>query len=258
MLELAPAALPIDRARRVRPVRRRRPDFKETALRISFFDALELDADRLARQHALDEDRQRSIMRQPLAAMDQLVDLDENGFVCLCFGGRHGGWSVARTFLARVTPVGGPRKSEPESSGLRRAAGKRGKPAAGPALIKLERPLAELIELAVLDPVQQRRDQQLRIPQAQPLGLAQHEVHLIADLEHRGKVHEVRLRPLPIPPRFVDKTGDELLALAREIDHAAVGMRQERDRGDLKKSACTLWPKPVTRHWMAQKSVRGG
>src|SRR2546422_471183 len=174
-------------------------------------------------------------MRQPLAAVDELVDLNEDAFVCLCFGGRHGGWSVARTFLARVTPVGGPRKSEPESSGLRRAAGKRGKPAPGPALIKLERPLAELVELAVLDPIQQRRDQQLRIPQAQPLGLAQHEVHLIADLEHRGKVHEVRLRPLPIPPRFVDKTGDELLALAREIDHPAVGVGQQRNRGDLKK-----------------------
>src|SRR5207237_8807708 len=78
MLELAPAALPIDRARRVRPVRRRRHDFEETALRISFFDALWLDADRLARQHALDEDRQRAVMREPFPAMDELVDLDEN------------------------------------------------------------------------------------------------------------------------------------------------------------------------------------
>ena len=31
---------------------------------------------------------------------------------------------------------------------------------------RLQRPLAELIELAVLDPIQQRRHQQLRIPQA--------------------------------------------------------------------------------------------
>src|SRR5437867_12212676 len=74
MLELAPAALPIDRARRVRPVRRRRHDFEETALRIAVLDALKLDADRLARQHAFDEDSHRSVMRLPLPAMDQLVD----------------------------------------------------------------------------------------------------------------------------------------------------------------------------------------
>ena len=35
-----------------------------------------------------------------------------------------------------------------------------------------QRPLAELVELAVLDPIQQRSHQQLRIPQAKPLGLA--------------------------------------------------------------------------------------
>jgi hypothetical protein len=42
-----------------------------------------------------------------------------------------------------------------------------------PAPIDLQCAFAELVELAVLDPVQQRRDQQLRIPQAQPLGLAE-------------------------------------------------------------------------------------
>src|SRR5438093_95085 len=94
MLELAPAALPIDRARRVRPVRRRRHDFEETALRIAFLDALKLDADRLARQHALDEDSQRSVMRQPLAAMDQLVDLNEEAFVGLSDLGGHSEMSL--------------------------------------------------------------------------------------------------------------------------------------------------------------------
>src|SRR5437016_2770447 len=108
-------------------------------------------------------------------------------------------------------------------------------PRAPGAKIRSQRSLAELVELAVLDPVQQRRHQQLRIPQAQPLGLAQHKVHLIADLVHRGKMHEVGFRPLPIPARFVDETGNEPFALAHEIDHPAVGVRQERDRGDLKK-----------------------
>src|SRR2546425_12427386 len=64
------------------------------ALRISFFDALELDADRLARQHALDEDRQRSVMRQPLAAVDELVDLNEDAFVGLSDLGGHSEMSL--------------------------------------------------------------------------------------------------------------------------------------------------------------------
>src|SRR2546426_5927918 len=130
MLELAPAALPIDRARRVRPVRRRRHDFKETALRITFFDALSLDADRLARQHALDEDRQRSVMRQPLAAVDELVDLDENGSVGLSDLGGHSEmsltlkagdaawapWLPVAPGMQRVPSVG----RTAESAGLRR------------------------------------------------------------------------------------------------------------------------------------------
>src|SRR5437867_1539590 len=234
MLELAPAALPIDRARRVRPVRRRRHDFEETALRIAFLDALKLDADRLARQHALDEDSQRSVMRQPLAAMDQLVDLDEDAFVGLSDLGGHSEMSLT---LKAGDAAWAPRYSVGRTAGSARLR-RRNAPLSGAARRQdpiLERPLAELIELAVLDPIQQRRHQKLRIPQAKPLGLAQHEVHFVADFEHRGKMHEVGFRPLPIPSRFVDEAGNEPLVLAREIDHAAVGVRQQRDRGNLKK-----------------------
>src|SRR2546430_15078637 len=48
-------------------------------------------------------------------------------------------------------------------------------------------------------------------------------------------MHEVGFRPLSIPARFVDETGNEPFALAHEIDHPAVGVGQQRNRGDLKK-----------------------
>src|SRR5713101_4350065 len=89
------------------------------ALRISFFDALELDADRLARQHALDEDRQRSVMRQPLAAVDELVDLDENGFVGLSDLGGHSEMSLTLKAGDAERGSGGAERGTPESSGLR-------------------------------------------------------------------------------------------------------------------------------------------
>ena len=83
VLELAAAAPAVDRARRRDAVRRRRHDFEEPRLAVSLLDASRLHAHLLARQHALDENGQSPVMREALAALDELLDLNQDALVLL-------------------------------------------------------------------------------------------------------------------------------------------------------------------------------
>jgi hypothetical protein len=78
---MTPPAHPIHRARRLHPIRRRFDDFNPTPCRVPFPHRAGPDANGFIWKDPRDEHRQRPIMGQPLAALDQLLDPDEEGFV---------------------------------------------------------------------------------------------------------------------------------------------------------------------------------
>src|SRR5690349_25159042 len=74
--------------------------------------------------------------------------------------------------------------------------------------------LANQVQPVILDAVEHRRHEERRIAAPEAVHLAQDEIDLIADLEHRRILVKMLFRALPFPPRALHNPADELI-LAR-------------------------------------------